>query len=74
MLTVRETHKKIVLAMAENDMKIGAVARQMNYHRNTVDWHLHRIQLECGLDPKRFYDLVELVKMAKEGNEEGKDK
>lgn len=35
-------------------------------HRNTVLYHLDKVKRQTGLDPRRFYDLVELVKIAQE--------
>lgn len=29
-------------------------------------YHLNKVKQQTGLDPRRFYDLVELVKMAQE--------
>lgn len=33
--------------------------------------HLDKVKRQTGLDPRRFYDLVELVKMAQEVLESG---
>lgn len=47
-------------------MNIGEVSRQLFMHRNTVTYHLDKVKRQTGLDPRRFYDLIELVKMAQE--------
>lgn len=52
-------------------MNIGEVSRQLFMHRNTVTYHLDKVKRQTGLDPRRFYDLVELVKMAQEVLENG---
>lgn len=57
---------RIVLAMAAYDMKISEVARAVFMHRNTVLYHLTKIKAQTGLDARRFYDLVKLLKIAKE--------
>lgn len=52
-------------------MNVGEVSRQLFMHRNTVTYHLDKVKRQTGLDPRRFYDLVELVKMAQEVLEHG---
>lgn len=56
----------IVMAMANHNMNVTDVARAIFLHRNTVLYHLDKVKRQTGLDPRRFYDLVELVKMAQE--------
>ena len=47
-------------------MNVTDVAHAIFAHRNTVLYHLNKVKQQTGLDPRRFYDLVELVKMAQE--------
>ena len=61
----------IVVAMANHNMKVTDVARAIFAHRNTVLYHLDKVKQQTGLDPRRFYDLVELVKIAQEVLENG---
>lgn len=61
----------IVIAMANYNMNVTDVARAIFAHRNTVLYHLNKVKQQTGLDPRRFYDLVELVKMAQEVLESG---
>lgn len=56
----------IVMAMANHNMNVTDVARAIFVHRNTVLYHLDKVKQQTGLDPRQFYDLVELVKMAQE--------
>ena len=56
----------IVIAMANHNMNVTDVARAIFAHRNTVLYHLNKVKQQTGLDPQRFYDLVELVKIAQE--------
>lgn len=58
-----EIDRAMVLALAECNMNATEVARINHYHRNTVVFHMNRVQRETGLDPRRFYDLVSLVEM-----------
>ena len=66
---LRDAH--IVVAMANHNMNVTNVARAIFMHRNTVTYHLDKVKQQTGLDPRRFYDLVELVKMAQEVLENG---
>lgn len=61
----------IVVAMANHNMNVTDVARTIFTHRNTVLYHLNKVKQQTGLDPRRFYDLVELVRMAQEVLESG---
>ena len=56
-----DVQKRIILELAKQDMKMLRVAREMGYNVNTVDYHLKRVHAETGLNPKRFYDLAELL-------------
>lgn len=66
-----EEDAHIVVAMANHSMNIGEVSRQLFMHRNTVTYHLDKVKRQTGLDPRRFYDLIELVKLAQEVLENG---
>ena len=59
------------IRMANHNMNVTDVARAIFTHRNTVLYHLNKVKQQTGLDPRRFYDLVELVKMAQEVLENG---
>ena len=61
----------IVIAMANHNMNVTDVARAIFAHRNTVLYHLNKVKQQTGLDPRRFYDLVKLVRMAQEVLESG---
>lgn len=58
-----ELHKDIILSLAKNDMNISRVARDMKYHRNSILYHMDKIKRETELNPYKFYDLIELLKM-----------
>lgn len=58
---MNETDKEILIAFAECNMNVCETARVLVYHRNTVDYHLKRIEEKTGLNPKCFFDLVKLL-------------
>lgn len=67
-MKLSDTQKKVALEMAECDMVASEVARKINCNRNNVDYHCARIFEITGLNPKCFYDLVELVEMLRDGD------
>lgn len=60
---------RIVAAMADCNLRPSEVARREYMHRNTVLYHLDKVKRETGLDGRCFYDLIELLKIAKEEQE-----
>jgi len=59
--------KNVILAFAENDMTDSKTALAMSYHRNTIKYHIARVEEKTGLNPRRFYDLIKLVSLIKGG-------
>lgn len=57
---------KIILAYAEAGMRPSCAAKIAYCNKCTVYKHFGYIEMETGLNPRNFYDLIELVKMAKE--------
>lgn len=55
----------IILALADNQMRISQTARKLFLDRNTVVYHIGLIKSITGKDPMNFYDLCQLVQMAK---------
>lgn len=64
---MKKIDEQVILSLCSNNMSVSAVARELHYHRNTVMYHIKQIEKETGLNPQRFYDLVDLVEMVKEG-------
>lgn len=55
---------KIILAYAENDMKLKPTAQQLYLAEGSVAYHLEKIQKQMGWNPRKFYDLCYLVGVA----------
>ena len=68
MMVLDDRKKEIILMMAECDMKYCTVAKRLYLHWNTVFYHMNKIEQITGLNPRKFYDLIELVKMVKDGD------
>ena len=61
----------IVIAMANHNKNVTDVDSAIFTHRSSILYHLNKVKQQTGLDPRRFYDLVELVKIAQEVLESG---
>lgn len=53
--------KEIIKGMADNNMNMNAVAKNLYVHRNTVEYHIEKVKRETGLNARKFYDLAELL-------------
>lgn len=57
---------KIILALANNSMRVSWAASELGLNHATVLYHLKWIKAITGKDPMNFYDLIDLVRMARE--------
>ena len=49
--------------LADNDMNCTKTAAAMYMHRNTLVYRLTMIRRKVGLDPRRFWELRELIRI-----------
>ena len=54
---------EILRAYADNRMNVRRAADETRYDRKTVMYHLNRVHINTGLDPKDFWDLHGLMKL-----------
>lgn len=66
MLTTRQ--KEIILALADNGMRIRRAADAMYCNHAGLYHHMNNIKDRTGLDPRDFWDLIKLVEMVKGEN------
>jgi sugar diacid utilization regulator len=66
-----EREIEILLGMARNILSVKRTADSLFFATNSVIYHANRIKMKTGLDPTDFYDMVELLKMAKEQSDDG---
>ena len=57
---------KVVLALADNRMRVTEAARSLYMNHATVIYHIKLIKALTGKDPMNFYDLIDLVRMVRE--------
>jgi len=65
-----ETQRAIIKAFAEHNMNTAATAKALFFHSNNIYEHLNRVKEKTGLDPRNFFDLHELYKIATTGEEQ----
>lgn len=49
-----------VLCYIENNGEINIISKELNIHRNTLNYRLEKIHTLTGKNPKKFLDLLEL--------------
>mgnify|MGYP003466097130 CR=1 FL=1 len=61
-----ERDAKIILGLADSQMNVSEVGRQLFMHRNTIVYHIDKIRKVTGLNPLNFYDLFKLTYVARQ--------
>ena len=56
---------KIILTFAENNMRVRDTAWQLYRSEGSVSYQFKKIHEKTGLNPRKFFDLVSLVEMAR---------
>lgn len=53
----------ILFAYANGNLSVSEAARTARYDRKTISYHLDRVHMATGLDPRNFWDLSKLMKL-----------
>lgn len=61
MIDLTQHQKDILIAFANNDMKIHRTAKQLHYARGTIEHHLNAIKKATDIDPRTFRGLMSLI-------------
>lgn len=61
-----QQQSKIVIELANHGLSAMLAAKSLNYHRNTIYYHVRKIRKETGLNPYDFFDMQKLYPMAQE--------
>lgn len=56
---------EIIVALAECNMNLSMAAKSIYMHRNSCWYYIYKMRSELGKDPLNFYDLCELLPLAK---------
>ena len=57
---------KIIIELAHHQLSALQAAKTLNYHRNTIYYHVRNIRKKTGLNPYDFFDMQKLYPMAQE--------
>jgi sugar diacid utilization regulator len=57
---------KIIVSLAHHQLSALQAAKSLNYHRNTIYYHVKNIRKTTGLEPYDFFDMQKLYPMARE--------
>ena len=60
------TAAHVIRGMAQNRLRVRDTARAMHYSDQTISYHVKHIRELTGKDPRDFFDMCELLKMADE--------
>ena len=61
---MNETQAKIIVAYARNGMRVTKTAAALYYDRRVIYLNFKKIRENTGLNPRNFFDLVELYTIA----------
>lgn len=62
---------KIIELMADYDLSISKVANMLHFNGSSVRCRVQKIHRITGLDPKCFYDLINLISIINSNSMEG---
>ena len=57
---------KIIIELAHHQLSAQQTAASLNYHRNTIYYHVRKIRRDTGLNPYDFFDMQKLYPIAQE--------
>lgn len=61
---LNRTEREVIKAFASNDMNLSKAAKEIYLSRGGAFYRLNLIRKKTGLNPFRFYELIELLKEA----------
>ena len=64
---MNELECEVIIALADNRMNLTDAAKVMHKHRNSLIYHIKKIERKTGYDARDFHDLCHLYAMAKKG-------
>lgn len=62
-----DLQKSVIIALAENSMRVTKAARATHYNPNTIKYHVSAIKKKTKLDPQNFFELIKLYEAATRG-------
>lgn len=65
------TDKECVVAYARSNMSVRKAGEFVHLNTNTVDYHLVKVLNKTGKNPKKFFELIELLEQFGELKRQG---
>lgn len=65
-----EQEIKIIIALAQNNMKVKVAARSIPASYQYIRYNLTKLKRRTGLDPRNFFDLMKLWQIVEEISDE----
>lgn len=65
-MPMTKQESKIIVELARNGLSALRAAKSLNYHRNTIYYHVKKIRKKFDLDPYDFFDMQQLYPLAME--------
>lgn len=62
---ITHTDAEFILAMAENGLRVHRAAVAVPMSKNAAEYHTGKIIKETGMDPRDFYDMINLLPIAR---------
>lgn len=59
-----EDEKKLLVTYARCDMSAMQTAVKMQCHHNTINYRLDKVHRKYNINPRNFYGLVKLLRIA----------
>lgn len=57
---------EIIVALADNQFNVSKVAEKLFMHRTSLNYHVRKIRETTGKNPMDFYDMCELLHIARQ--------
>lgn len=57
---------RIIVELAHHQLSALQTAKSLNYHRNTIYYHIRNVKKKTGLNPYDFFEMQTLYPMAQE--------
>ena len=61
---LKDADIETIIEFSNNNISISETSRKLFLHRNSVVYHLEKVERVTGLSPFRFYDLIQLMQLA----------
>ena len=58
---ITEIQQELITLFAKCDMNMSKTSRIGHIHRNTIYYHFDKVKENTGIDPRKFFGLVELL-------------